>query len=128
MIEPTSQAAAFAASVSAITMALLGVDHHSIVWGLVGALFALYQSEGMGRWRAIFFVVLSTLGGAALGNGLLAAAGVQQPGGRLLLYATCLVCGFGAQAIVARLLRRGLNAVDGKSPAAAAGPDGGKSP
>lgn len=128
MTDPNHSINAMAALASALTMALLGLDHISVVWGLVGALIALFQSERMGRWRAIFFVVLSTLGGAALGNGLLAAAGVQQPAGRLLLYAACLVCGFGAQAIVAKLLRRGLQQVDGKTPAAAAGPDGGNSP
>lgn len=117
-----------AVALSAATLALLGLDHLSVVWGFVGALFAAFQAESMGRWRAIFFVVLSTLGGAALGNGLIAAAGVQQPAGRLLLYVACLVGGFGAQAIVARLLRRSLQLVDGKSPAAAAGKDGGNSP
>jgi uncharacterized membrane protein len=127
--DPNHAITALAALLSTLTMALLGLDHISVVWGFVGALFALYQSERMGRWRAICFVVLSTLGGAALGNGLLAAAGVQQPAGRLLLYMFCLVCGFGAQVIVARLLRRGLRAVDeGKSPAAAAGHDGGNRP
>lgn len=128
MTDPNHTINSLAALASALTMALIGLDHISVMWGLVGALFALFQSERMGHGRALFFVVLSTLGGAALGNGLLAAAGVAQPAGRLLLYAACLVCGFGAQAIVARLLRRGLSEVDGNSPAAAAGKDGGNSP
>ena len=126
--DPNQYINALVAVLGGLSMALLGLDHLSVIWGFIGALTALFQSERMGRWRGIFFVVLSTLGGAALGNGLITMAGVQQPAGRMLLYAACLVCGFGAQAFVARLLRRGLAAVDGNSPAASAGKDGGNSP
>jgi hypothetical protein len=123
VIEPTSQAAAFAASASAITLALLGVDHLSIIWGLVGALFALYEADRMPRSRALLFVVLSTLAGAALGNGALALAGTTSKG---LLLVACIVCGYGTQALLARLLRRGLHQID---PKPAAGDDkGGNSP
>lgn len=128
MTDPNHFFNGLAVALSAATLALLGLDHLSVIWGFIGALFAAFQAERMGRARAILFVVLSTLGGAALGNGLLAAAGVQQPAGRLMLYLACLVGGYGAQALLARLLRRGLQVVDGKSPAAAAGKDGGNSP
>jgi crotonobetainyl-CoA:carnitine CoA-transferase CaiB-like acyl-CoA transferase len=117
MIEPTSQAAAFAASLSAITLALLGVDHLSIIYGLVGALFALYEAERMERGRAMVFVVLSTLAGAAMGNGALALLGSGSKG---VLLVSCIVCGYGTQALLARLLRRGLNQIDKD--------DGGKTP
>lgn len=122
MIEPTSQAAAFAASLSAITMALLGVDHLSIIYGLVGALFALYEAERMERRRALVFVVLSTLAGAAMGNGALTVLGTASKG---VLLVSCIVCGYGTQALLARLLRRGLNQIDGKP---AADDKGGNSP
>ncbi|MFN7725195.1 MAG: hypothetical protein ACK5QH_09010 [Rubrivivax sp.] len=109
MIEPTSQAAAFAASLSAITLALIGVDHLSIIWGLVGALFALYEAERMERRRALLFVVLSTLAGAALGTGALALAGTTSKG---LLLVACIVCGYGTQALLARLLQRVQRQID----------------
>lgn len=126
MIDPLTQTmTALAASVSAVTMALLGVDHLSIIYGLVGALFAMFEAERMGRWRAIFYVVLSTVAGAAMGNSL---AGLVT-GDRFVLFVGCIVCGFGTHAILSRLLRRGLRIIDGKPPAvAAAGEDGGSKP
>ena len=135
MIEPTSQAAAaIAASISGITLALLGVDHYALVYGLVGSLFALFQAERMGRGKAVLFVLLSTLAGAAMGSsvplvaGLLTSKPLPAPALHVLLLVSCIVCGFGVQAILDRLLRRGLHIIDGKSPGAAPGDEGGNSP
>lgn len=123
VVDPLTQfISAVAASLSAVTLALLGVDYYSVLYGLVGALFALYEAERMTRGRAVFFVVLSTLGGAMLGNGLLAAVGASN---KFVLLTGCIVCGFGALAILARLLNRGLKTIDGKP--AASGDDGGTS-
>ena len=123
MVDPLAQfISALVATLSAITLALLGVDYHSVLYGLVGALFALYEAERMTRVRAFFFVILSTLGGAILGNALLSAVGASN---KFVLLAGCIVCGFGALAILARLLNRGLKTIDNMP--AAAGDDGGKS-
>ncbi len=122
-MDPQHYANALAASLSGITLALLGVDHLSIIYGLVGALFALYEAERMERGRALVFVVLSTLAGAAMGNGALSLLGTASKG---VLLVSCIVCGYGTQALLARLLRRGLNQIDSKP---AAGDDkGGNSP
>lgn len=121
--EPTSTTSAaagmIAGNASTITLALLGVDYYSLIWSMVGTLLALYQAEKMGRWRSIFFVVLSTLIGAALGT--LGAAVVAYfvaddkiiaAAGRPLLMGASLLAGFGAQLIVTALLRAGLSRID----------------
>jgi hypothetical protein len=133
VIEPTTQTAtALAASLSGITLALLGVDYYSLLYAFVGALFALYEAERMGRGKAVLFAVLSTLAGAVMGSllpqlvGSWAGAQISPGAARLLLMAGSIVCGFGMQSILARLLRRSLLLIDGKTPAAAAGDDGGK--
>ena len=103
MAEPTmTLAPVLAASASTITLALIGVDHYSLVWGLVGALLALYQAETMGRIKSVTFVALSTLIGAALGT-----AAQEWWGGtsRPLLILASLTGGFGAQAIITTGLR-----------------------
>lgn len=116
MIDATTQTAtALAATFSGITMALLGVDHYALVYAFIGAAFALFESERMGRLRALVFVLLSTAGGAAMGSGLVVLSGTSS---RALLIAGCVVCGFGLPAILSRLLRRGLHVIDsGKPPA-----------
>lgn len=120
MIEPTTQTiAALAASISGISLALLGVDSYSLLYGMVGALFALFEAERMGRLRAVVFVVLSTVGGAALGEGLLSITVIHS---KTLTFVGCIVCGYGTQAILARLLRRSLDRIAGKP---AAEPDEG---
>lgn len=111
MIEPAANLSpgAIAAMVSTVTMAFLGVDHYSLLWGLVGALLALYQAEKMGRTRALIYVMLSTLVGAAVGNGAIASiSSTSKP----LLIVASLVSGFGAQLVVTALLRAGLKRID----------------
>jgi len=108
--EPTTTiAGAIAAGASTITMALLGVDYYSLIWGMVGALLALYQAEKMGRIRSVIFISLSTLVGAACGTGALSTL---QSESRPLLIVFSLVAGFGAQVVVTALLRAGINRID----------------
>ncbi|WP_137860808.1 hypothetical protein [Variovorax sp. 3P27G3] len=110
MPEPTTTVAgAIAAGASAISLALLGVDYYSLIWGMVGALLALYQAAKMGRVRSVIFVSLSTLVGAACGTGALSTF---QSESRPLLIVCSLVAGFGAQLIVTALLRAGINRID----------------
>jgi uncharacterized membrane protein YeaQ/YmgE (transglycosylase-associated protein family) len=110
MTEPvaTPLAGTLAASVSTVTLALIGVDHYSLIWALVGALLSLYQAEQMPRMRAMIFVILSTLIGAAFGTEVLAWI---KSDSRPLLIVSSLVAGFGAQAIVTALLRRALDRI-----------------
>jgi hypothetical protein len=110
MPAPTiTTADAIAAGASTITLALLGVDYYSLIWGMVGALLALYQAEKMGRVRSVIFISLSTLVGAACGTG---ALHTLESTSRPLLIVLSMVAGFGAQVIVTALLRAGLNRID----------------
>jgi apolipoprotein N-acyltransferase len=117
MAEPTTTlASVLAASASTITLALIGVDHYSLVWGLVGALLALYQSAPMGRAKSVIFVALSTMIGAALGT---ATQEWLDSTSRPLLIVASLIGAFGAQAIITTLLRTALERIDRvKSPPA----------
>lgn len=102
MAEPTTTAASMAAAASGITMALLGVNHHSLLYGFVGALIAMSHTKYASRWRAIVGVVLSTVAGAALGSAAVQAFGLH---GNAAVLAGCLVGGAGAQALVIGLVR-----------------------
>ena len=110
MTDPvTTAAGTLASAASTVTLALLGVDYYSLIWGMVGALWALYQAEKMGRVRSVTFITLSTLVGAAIGNvALWAMASTSRP----LLIVCSLVAGFGAQVIVQALLRAGLRRIE----------------
>lgn len=105
MTDPmTATAASLAATLSGVALALLGVDHYSLLYGMVGALLALASPQSIGRVRAIAHVVLATFVGAALGN----AAIVMLPEslqGRPILILGCLIGGYGAHVIAAALLR-----------------------
>lgn len=110
MVPETSAAVgALVAAVSAILMALFGVDYYSILWALIGALFAVWLSERMSRGRAIIYVLLSTLAGAVLGN-VLALQLAHAP--KTLLNGLCLVGGVAAQGIAAALMMAAPRVVD----------------
>jgi len=102
MAEPTSATvAAWAATASAVTLAVIGVDYYSLLFGLVGAMFSLAHAEQMGRLRAVVYVALSALGGAVIGN-----LANEWMGGksRILLIGLCLAGGIIAQAIAAAIV------------------------
>lgn len=90
-------AAAITAAISAVTLALFGVDYYSMLWGFVGSLVALTQTSPMSRARAIFFVSLSTFVGAAIGN---AAIDFANSTSRPMLLLGCLVGGAGSQLLI----------------------------
>lgn len=102
MAEPATTAASVAAAASGITMALLGVDYHSLLYGLIGALIAVSQAKHTSRWRAVASVVLSTVAGAVLGTATAEGLGLA---GKSALLLGCLVGGAGAQALVLGLVR-----------------------
>lgn len=112
MTDPgTLSAASTAAWLSAFSLALLGVDYYSIVWGMGGALVMLAWGPSIGRWRAILTVWASTLTAAALAHVLADMAG----GDRKFLIASAFLLGIGAQpltkaaveAVTARMRRWG---------------------
>lgn len=102
MIEPTSMtAASVAATLSGITLAMLGVDYYALLGGLVGAMLAMGQAAPMTRARAVLYVVLSAIAGAMLGHGAVTLAGNTA---RPMLIICSLVAGAGAQALIAALI------------------------
>jgi uncharacterized membrane protein YeaQ/YmgE (transglycosylase-associated protein family) len=104
MIPETSAAlAAFAAAVSTALLALFGVDYHSLLYALIGAMFAVFLSERMSRGRAVLYTLLSTLAGAVLGNVL--ASHLGRAPQRIELFGLCIVGGLCAQAVAAGILR-----------------------
>ena len=108
-MEPTTTTVSvLAATASTISLALLGVDYYSLVWAMFGAMLAVYQSEKLGRVRAVAFVFLSTLIGAACGTAVLEwAASTSRP----LLILASLVAGSGAQLLVKALLQASLRQI-----------------
>lgn len=106
--EPTSVTIAIA-TLSAFTLSLLGVDYYSLLWALIGALLALYQSEPMRKWRTMWFIALSTLVGAACGTG---GYEVVASNSRPVLIVLSLVAGYGAQLIVTALLGAGVKRIE----------------
>lgn len=108
--EPAVSAAhALALALSTVSLALLGVDYYSLVWGMIGAYVALFQGQRtMGRVQSVIFVALSTLVGAAVGTGVLSFFSSES---RALLNLCSLVAGFGAQKVVTALLNAGLSRI-----------------
>ena len=126
MAEPTSTAAAsFAAVLGGISLDLLGVPYHAIVWGFVGALVTMSQMATMPRGKAFVFGLLSTLTGAALGSFGADFFGLQS---KAALIVGSLVGGAGAFALIGALVNRAAAfAAGGKLPGKAATPaDGGQ--
>jgi surface polysaccharide O-acyltransferase-like enzyme len=126
MIDPTtSTLTAWAATLSGVTLAVLGVDYYSLLYGLVGAMMAMHTAQVMTRLRAVLFVCLSTVVGAALGNGALAVAGSNN---RALLIVGCIVCGASAQLLVSRLIAAAVARIDAMGGGATKPPPGADEP
>lgn len=116
-------AASLAAAVSGVTLAMLGVDYYSLLYGMVGAFLALGSTETMGRGKAVVYVVLSTIVGAALGNlAVLVLAPATQA--RAPLIVGCMLGGYGAQALASTLLKAALKRIDAIGGSPAPGGDG----
>jgi hypothetical protein len=109
MLDPSTQTAtAWAAAASGVTLALLGVDYHSLLYALLGAMMARYQGETMLWGRAVWFVVLSTLAGAVIGS---AAVALAESTSKPLLFLACIVGGAGAMLIVQSLIKEVVNGI-----------------
>jgi peptidoglycan/LPS O-acetylase OafA/YrhL len=93
---------ALVAATNAALLALLGVDYYATIWAFVGSLLALTQMQKMTRPRAVIYVLLSTLIGAALAGGAVAFLGTSH---RAFTVTLGLLGGAGSQGLVALLLR-----------------------
>ena len=98
MSEPLTPAAAIIASISGVTLAVLGQDYYSLLYAFIGSAISLTWMSPMGRFKTVLVVILSTVAGAALGTG---AIGGSSP----LLRGACLVGGAGALSLLAALVR-----------------------
>jgi len=114
MTTTTTGLVAWFSSLSAVTLALVGVDYYALVWGLVGAMFARGHADEMkSRWRAVFYIVLSTCVGAAIGTGMQA---LLAEASRPVLIVFSLAGAAGAQRLLDALvsmLERRIEAVAG---------------
>lgn len=98
MTDPTPVGAVAAAAwLSAVFLAIFGVDYYALAWGLGGALVMLTWPETqLGRMRACLTVWASTITAAALAHFLVDAVG----GGRSMLIGVAFCVGAGAQGIL----------------------------
>jgi hypothetical protein len=99
---------AFVAAASQVLLALFGVDYYAMLWAFVGSLFALGQAKMMTRRRAVAYVALSTLLGAALGTVFVEWAGTTH---RAYLIFGSLLGGSGSQLIVPALVAGTINRI-----------------
>ena len=114
MPEPASTtAAAIAAAASGITLALLGVDYYSLLYGLIGALWAMSQAGAMTKVRAVVYVLMSTVVGAAIGSGGVALIGSSS---RAVLILACLVAGAGAHLLVTAAVKAAVTRIESLGP------------
>lgn len=93
----TTTVASWAAYLSAVTLALLGVDYYALLGAFGGVLFMLSSVRPTGRCRVVLTVSVTTFVAAALGQGLAAAFGLT---GRAIVIAISVVVGAGGQVIV----------------------------
>lgn len=67
--EPTTSAAmSIAAGITAVFVALLGIEPQSLIWGIVGAILGLPFAAPSSRWRAICVFIAVSLSCALLGT------------------------------------------------------------
>ncbi len=97
MNEPTNFAAVLAATLSSFSLALFGVDWYALLWGFVGAMYALFNGPDLARLPAIAFVAMSTFAGASIGSMVVLAMAVEH---RVVLIFISLVGGVCSQMII----------------------------
>lgn len=69
MAEPTVTAGgAVAAGITAVFVALIGIEPQGVVWSLVGAVFGLSFAPQVGRWRAALLFLAVAFAAALLGT------------------------------------------------------------
>src|SRR5574341_1527668 len=108
MQNDSSLAATGVSAVSQILLTLFGVDYYAMIWAFVGSILALTHVKKMTRGRALIYVALSTLIGAAFGSVAVAFMGT---GNRAFLIGASVIGGTGSQLIVAAALQAVLNRI-----------------
>lgn len=95
--------AAFVSGASQVLLTLFGVDYYAMLWAFLGSLVALTQTQNrMGRMRALLYVFLSTMVGAALGSAAFVYLDAKP---KTVLLLCSVVGGFGWQIIMAALVQ-----------------------
>lgn len=95
--------AAFVSGASQVLLTLFGVDYYAMLWAFVGSLVAITQMKNkMGRTRALIYVFLSTMVGAALGSAAFAYLDAKP---QAILLICSVVGGFGWQLIMSALVQ-----------------------
>lgn len=105
----TNSAATLVGAISSALLTILGVDYYAVLWAFVGSILALTQVKSMHRSRAVIYLALSTLIGAATGS---AVAAYLESNVKAYLILASIVGGFGSQLIVAALLQAALNHIN----------------
>lgn len=73
---------------STVAVALVGLDHFALIWGLIGAMGAQTQKPTNGRFRSIAALIMNTLMGALAGSAL---AAMFWPDVALARYVMCAI-------------------------------------
>jgi hypothetical protein len=88
-------------------LSLLGVPPYTLVWGLIGAVFAMMlRTAEIGRVKGVLIVICSAAVAAALG---VASGELTATPSRSIITAVCIVIGFGAQAFLSALVAAGVS-------------------
>lgn len=88
-------------------LSLLGVPPYTLVWGLIGAVFAmLLRTAEVGKIKGVLIVIFSAAIAAALG--VVSGELTDRPS-RAIITAVCVVVGFGAQAFLSALVSAGVS-------------------
>ena len=82
---------------SSYTMVLFGVDYYALVYALIGTMLLLSKLPKTTRLRAIGYVALSTISGAAAGN---LTVEYFDTVSKFALFVACMVCGGGAHLLL----------------------------
>ena len=98
----TTTVAAWAAWVSSVVLALLGVDYYALIGAFGGVLFTVSAVKATSWIRLVSAVAITTFVAAVLGQGIAEWAGL---GNRKVVLALCLVLGGIGQVGLLRLLQ-----------------------
>lgn len=100
MTDHSTAAQALGSSVTAVTLAIVGLPHLALVWGLIGASVAIVLTPPESKQRALLTVLASGLVGAAGGSAAADwIAGGPVASGSMLVLAS-LVIGAGAKPLL----------------------------
>jgi hypothetical protein len=107
-MQPQAEATSAILSVAiAGLLSLLGVPPYTLVWGLIGAVFAmLLRTAEVGKVKGILIVIFSAAIAAALG---VVSGELTEKPSRAIITAVCVVVGFGAQAFLSALVSAGVS-------------------